>query len=274
MKRTFAKKLLFYCCAALPAVLFIFPFLVMVLGSLDAETKYSVTLSNAIPAHYTLATYQNVLRVGNSIMVWLKNSLIISVTPTVTALFICPLLGYIFAKKRFAGRNIVFWYFMLAIMVPYQATIISNYLVYNALHWINTYWAFIIPGAWSVIYMFMMRQYISSLPDALIEAAKIDGAGEWRVFLQVIYPLCGPALSTVALFTFMNHWNNFMSNLVFATSERMYNLVVGLATLNQKTASFNMQMTAAVITCLPIFIFYLFLQRYFIEGIVAGGVKG
>ena len=273
MRRS-GKTLLFHLCAAALAVVFMFPFLLMVLGSFDAETKYSITLANCIPRAYTLGTYLNVLSVGNNILVWLRNSLIISVIPTLTALFICPLLGYIFAKKTFRGKTIVFWYFMMAIMVPYQATIISNYLVYNALHWINTYWAFLIPGAWSVIYMFMMRQYIASLPDALIEAAKIDGAGEWQVFLCVIYPLCGPALSTVAIFTFMNHWNNFMSNLVFATSEKMYNLVVGLATLNQKTASFNMQMTAAVITCLPIFVVYLFLQRYFIEGMVAGGVKG
>lgn len=264
----------YYIVSVLLAAIFLLPFLLMVLGSFDAETKYVITLQTVLPRAYSLATYKNVLSVGNSMMRWMLNSVIISVIPTLTSLLLCPLLGYIFAKKQFRGKQIVFWYFMAAIMVPYQATIVSNYLVYNSLGWINTYWAFLIPGAWSVVYMFMMRQYIMTIPDALIEAAKIDGAGEWRVFFQVVFPLCGPALSTVALFTFMNHWNNFMSPLVFTTSESMYNLVVGLATLNQKSGAFNMQMTAGVITCLPIFIVYLFLQRYFIEGIVAGGVKG
>lgn len=269
-----SRGFVYYLVAAALGLVFLLPFAIMVLGSFDGETKYVISLSNCIPTVFSLKTYQNVLSVGSSMMRWFWNSTIISVIPTLTSLFICPLLGYIFAKKQFAGRNIVFWYFMTAIMVPYQATIVSNYLVYNELHWINTYWAFLVPGAWSVIYMFMMRQYIHSIPDALIEAAKIDGAGEWRVFIQIIMPMCGPALSTVALFTFMNNWNNFMSALVFTTSESMYNLVVGLATLNQKTVSFNMQMTAGVITCLPIFIVYLFLQRYFIDGITTGGVKG
>ena len=112
------------------------------------------------------------------------------------------------------------------------------------------------------------------MPDALLEAAKIDGAGEWCIFLRIVMPLCKTALSTVALFTFMNSWNNFMGPLVMTSSSDMYTLTVGLATLNSKTGSFNMQMTASVITVLPIFIVYLFLQRYFIEGIVTGGVKG
>lgn len=273
MRRT-GRNIAYYLFASVLSLIFLLPFVLMVVGSFDAETKYVITLGNCIPSAFSAKTYANVLSVGSSMGRWFVNSVIISVIPTATALFLCPLLGYIFAKKTFRGKNIVFWYFMIAIMVPYQATIVSNYLVYNYLKWINTYWAFLIPGAWSVVYMFMMRQYIFSLPDALIEAARIDGAGEWCVFFRVILPLCGPALSTVALFTFMNHWNNFMSALVFTTSENMYNLVVGLATLNQKTASFNMQMTAGVITCLPIFVVYLFLQRYFIEGIVAGGVKG
>ena len=268
------RTALYHLFACALAFVFLLPFALMVLGSFDAETKYVITFATAVPRRFSVKTYETVLSVGNNMLRWLLNSTVISVVPTVSALFICPLLGYIFAKKRFRGRQIVFWYFMMAIMVPYQATIVSNYLVYNWLGWINTYWAFLVPGAWSVVYMFMMRQYIVSLPDALIEAAKIDGAGEWRVFLQIVYPLCGPALSTVALFTFMNHWNNFMSALVFTTSESMYNLVVGLATLNSKIGSFNSQMTAGVVTCLPIFIVYLFLQRYFIEGIVAGGVKG
>lgn len=268
------KMTLYYVLASALALIFLLPFLIMLFGSFDGEKKYAISLTNWIPKVWSLRTYVNVLSIGNNVLRWLLNSVITSVIPMCTALFICPLLGYIFAKKQFRGKNIVFWYFMVAIMIPSQATIVSGYMVYNSFGWINTYWVLLIPGMWTVVYMFMMRNYIISMPDALLEAAKIDGAGEWCIFLRIVMPLCKTALSTVALFTFMNSWNNFMGPLVMTSSSDMYTLTVGLATLNSKTGSFNMQMTASVITVLPIFIVYLFLQRYFIEGIVTGGVKG
>ena len=207
-------------------------------------------------------------------MRWIWNSLVISVIPTITGVILAALLGYIFAKKKFRGKNVVFWYFMIALMIPYQATIVSNYLVYNYYNWINQYVVFLVPGLWTVIYMFMMKQNIVTIPDSLLEAAKIDSAGEWRIFFEIILPLSVPALSTVAIFSFMNNWNNFMGPLIFTTSEDMYNLIVGLATMNQRTPSFTMQMTAGVVTSIPIVIVYLSLQKYFVDGIVAGGVKG
>lgn len=274
MRSRRVKSALYYLFASVLALVFLLPFLIMLFGSLDGEQKYAISLTNWIPKTWSLRTYVNVLTIGSDVVRWLLNSVITSFIPMCTSLFICPLLGYIFAKKDFRGKNIVFWYFMVAIMIPSQATIVSSYLVYNSFGWINTYWVLLIPGMWTVVYMFMMRNYIVSLPDALLEAAKIDGAGEWCVFLKIVMPLCKTALSTVALFTFMNSWNNFMGPLVMTSSSNMYTLTVGLATLNSKTGSFNMQMTASVITVLPIFIVYLFLQRYFIEGIVTGGVKG
>lgn len=274
MRSRHVKTALYYLLASALAFIFLLPFLIMLFGSFDGEQKYAISLTNWIPKTWSLRAYVNVLTIGSDVLRWLLNSMITSFIPMCTSLFICPLLGYIFAKKDFRGKNIVFWYFMVAIMIPSQATIVSSYLVYNSFGWINTYWVLLIPGMWTVVYMFMMRNYIVSLPDALLEAAKIDGAGEWCVFLKIVMPLCKTALSTVALFTFMNSWNNFMGPLVMTSSSDMYTLTVGLATLNGKTGSFNMQMTASVITVLPIFIVYLFLQRYFIEGIVTGGVKG
>ncbi len=265
---------LFYIVCILLCVIFLFPFVVMLFGSLDAETKYAVTITSWFPNQFSLKQYQSVLSVGGRMSRWVLNSVIISIIPTVTGVFLDALLGYIFAKKKFPGRQIIFWYFMAAIMVPYQATIVSNYLLYNWLGWINTYWAFLIPGMWTVLYMFMMRQNIAAIPDALLEAARIDGAGEWRTFLQIVMPVSKPGLSTVAIFTFMNSWNNFMGPLIFTTSEKMYNLVVGLSTLNQQSASFNMQMTAGVITFVPMFAVYMAFQKYFIDGITVGSVKG
>lgn len=267
-------NILFYFICILLCFLFLFPFIVMLAGSLDAQTKYVVTIDNWYPEEFSLKNYMTVLMVGSSMMRWFVNSVIISVIPTVTGIFLDALLGYIFAKKKFKGKQFVFWYFMIAIMIPYQATIVSSYLLYNKLGWINTYTVFIVPGLWTVLYMFMMRQHITTVPNALIDAAVIDGAGEWRIFFQIIMPVSASALSTVAIFTFMNSWNNFMSPLLFTTSEDMYNLIVGLSTLNQQTAAFGTQMTAGVITFIPMFIVYMAFQRYFIDGITVGSVKG
>ncbi len=274
MKARTVRRILYYLVSISIAVVTLFPFLAMLLGSFDAQNRYSVSLTSWIPTSYTLKNYVSIFQMGSSMMRWIWNSLVISVIPTITGVILAALLGYIFAKKKFRGKNVVFWYFMIALMIPYQATIVSNYLVYNYYNWINQYVVFLVPGLWTVIYMFMMKQNIVTIPDSLLEAAKIDSAGEWRIFFEIILPLSVPALSTVAIFSFMNNWNNFMGPLIFTTSEDMYNLIVGLATMNQRTPSFTMQMTAGVVTSIPIVIVYLSLQKYFVDGIVAGGVKG
>lgn len=274
MKSRIFRRGMYYLASVLIALVTLYPFLAMLLGSLDAQPRYSISLTTSIPQQYTLDNYGAIFSVGTNMLRWVINSMIISVVPTVTGVLLSALLGYIFAKKRFRGKNLVFWYFMLALMIPYQATIVSNYLVYNFYGWINTYTVFLVPSLWTVMYMFMMKQNIVTIPDSLLEAARIDSAGEWRIFFEIILPLSAPALSTVAIFSFMNNWNNYMGPLIFTTSEDMYNLIVGLATMNQRVPSFNMQMTAGVVTSVPIVIVYLCLQKYFVDGIVAGGVKG
>ena len=268
-------NILFYLFCILLCIIFLFPFIVMLAGSLDAEVKYVVTIDTWFPESFSVRNYTVLLSVGSSLVRWLLNSVIISVVPTVAGVFLDAVLGYIFAKKKFRGRNFIFWYFMIAIMIPYQATIVSSYLLYTKLGWINTYTVFIVPGLWTVMYMFMMRQYIMTIPNALLDAATIDGAGEWRIFIQIVLPVCAPALSSVAIFTFMNSWNNFMAPLLFTTSESMYNLIVGLSVLNQPpNTTFGMQMTAGVITFIPMFVVYMSFQKYFVDGITVGSVKG
>jgi len=193
--------------------------------------------------------------------------------PTITGVFICSLVGYIFAKKEFRGKNLVFWYFMAAIMIPFQALMVSNYIVYNFYGWIDTYTVFLVPGMWTVMYMFMMRQFIRTIPDSLLESANIDGAGEWTIYWHIILPLSGPALSSIAIFSFMDKWNDFLVPLIFTSSENMYNLMVGLTTMIQNSSYFNMQMTSGVISFIPMFVVFLTLQKYFIDGIVMSGIK-
>lgn len=267
-------NILYYAAAISLALVFIFPFLIMLAGSLDSETKYIISISSWIPKAIDFNGYINMFSMGSAILKWIWNSVIISAVPTLTGVFIAALLGYIFAKKKFRFKETVFWFFMMAVMVPYQALIVSNYMVYNYLDWINKYIVFLVPGLWTVIYMFMMRQFLTTIPDSLIEAAKIDGGGEWKIFFQIILPLSKPSLCTVAIFTFMDKWNDFMGPLLFTTDEGMYNLVVGLSTMIQKNSTIKTQMCIGVITFIPIFIVYLALQKYFIDGIATTGVKG
>lgn len=264
----------YYIVSVIFALIFIFPFLIMMAGSLDSETKYIISISSWLPKAVDFNGYRNMFSMGSAILRWMWNSIVISVVPTVTGVLIAALLGYIFAKKKFRFKGTVFWFFMMAVMVPYQALIVSNYMVYSYLDWINKYVVFLIPGLWTVIYMFMMRQFISTIPDSLIEAARIDGGGEWKIFFQIILPLSKPSLCTVAIFTFMDKWNDFMGPLLFTTDESMYNLVVGLSTMIQKNSTIKTQMCIGVVTFIPIFIVYLALQKYFIDGIATTGVKG
>ena len=273
MTMKFWQKSLLYIGSILLALVFLFPFLVMLAGSLDEARVLKVTLTSWIPKQLGFSNYRNVFALGSYMTRWLLNSLIISIIPTISTVFICSVLGYIFAKKNFRGKNLVFWYFMAAIMIPFQALMVSNYIVYNFYNWIDTYTVFLIPGLWTVIYMFMMRQFIRTIPDSLLESAKIDGAGEWMIYFRIVLPLIGPALSTVAIFSFMDKWNDFLVPLIFTTSENMYNLMVGLATMLQNTPYFNAQMTSGVITFIPMFIVFLALQKYFIDGIVMSGIK-
>lgn len=273
MKAQRRFKIFIYAVSIVLGLIFIFPFLVMLSGSLDEARVLKVTLSSWIPQKPGLTNYRAVFSLGSYMSRWLMNSLIISVIPTISSVFLCSLLGYIFAKKEFRGKNLVFWFFMAAIMIPFQALMVSNYIVYNFYNWIDTYTVFMVPGLWTVVYMFMMRQFIRNIPNSLLEAAKIDGAGEWKIYFRVILPLCGPALSSVAIFSFMDKWNDFLVPLIFTSSENMYNLMVGLATMLQNTPYFNTQMTSGVISFVPMFIVFLALQKYFIDGIVMSGIK-
>ena len=186
------------------------------------------------------------------------------------------MLGLIFFVPAGTLRYWQAWAFMAVLMIPPQLTLIPRYIMYSRLGWIDTYWAFLVPSAWSVMYMFLMRQFMATIPDALLDAASIDGAGDFRVFTRVILPLCNSALATVATFTFITRWNDFINPLIFTSDESMYNMVVGLASLLQQKVflDFGVQMAGTIVTFVPILVVFLFCQKYFTRGIVLSGVKG
>jgi multiple sugar transport system permease protein len=179
--------------------------------------------------------------------------------------------GYIFAKKEFYGRDIIFSLLLSTLMVPGAVTLIPAFLMVNKLGLFNTYWALIIPGLASPFGIFMMRQFIQSLPSELIEVSKIDGASELRIFWSIIIPLSMPAMAALGIFTVINAWNAFLWPLVVLRSNTMRTLVVGLATVaSEFNINYGLVMAGSVLTVLPMLVLYILFQPYFVEGLRMG----
>jgi multiple sugar transport system permease protein len=183
--------------------------------------------------------------------------------------------GYAFAKLRFAGRDRLFHALLTGLVVPAQVGMLPLFLLLKSLGLVNTYWGVIIPSMSSIFGIFLVRQYALGIPDDLLDAARIDGAGERWIFWRVVMPLLKPILVTLALFTFMSTWNDFMWPLIVLSDDRLYTLPVALASLvGEHVQDTELMMAGAVLTVMPVLVLFLALQRAYVRGIVAGSVKG
>jgi multiple sugar transport system permease protein len=206
---------------------------------------------------------------------FLVNSGVIAVTITAVSLLINSMAGYAFAKFRFRGRDRVFRVLTAGLVVPVQVVMLPLFLFLKSLGVINTYWGVIIPSMATIFGIFLIRQYTLSLPDELLDAARIDGAGEFRIYWSVVLPVIRPILATLAIWTFLNAWNDFMWPLIVLSDERKYTLPVALANLaGEHVQDTELMMAGSVLTILPVMLVFLFLQRYYIQGITMGSVKG
>ena len=203
------------------------------------------------------------------------NSLVVSVAITVGSLQFNTLAGYAFAKLRFAGRERVFQGLLAALVVPAQVAMLPLFLLMKQLGLVNSYGGVVLPALAGVFGIFLVRQYARSIPDELLEAARIDGAGEWRIFFRIVLPMLKPVLVTLAIFTFMAAWNDFMWPLIVLTDQEQYTLPVALASLSREhIMDVEMMMAGAVVTVLPVLGLFLALQRYYMQGLLLGSVKG
>jgi multiple sugar transport system permease protein len=205
----------------------------------------------------------------------LLNSIIVTISVTSLSVFMNAMGGYAFAKFKFPARDRIFAILILTLMVPGQVTMIPVFLLLKSLGLLNSYFGLIIPAAVSVFGIFLMRQFMLSIPDSYIESARIEGCGEFRIFISIILPLCQPVLAALAIFTFTAVWSDFMMPLIVMHKESMYTLPLALANLSgQHTARWGILMAGATVTILPIAILFLVLQRKFIEGMTMTGLKG
>ncbi|WP_333834822.1 carbohydrate ABC transporter permease [Rubrimonas sp.] len=205
---------------------------------------------------------------------WLLNSVVVSVSAMAIGTLFGSMAGFAFAKYEFRGKTILFWIVIGSMSIPAFTTIIPLFGWMARFGLINTYPALILPFAASAFGLFLMRQYISTLPDELIEAARIDGCSEFRIFWSIILPLARPALGTVAILIFIASWNSFIWPLVMMRSEDMFTLPVGIAGLNsEQTPEYGMVMAAALVSCVPIVTVFFLMQRQIISGLTRGAVK-
>lgn len=226
-----------------------------------------------LPDSPTLENYRflfNHLDMGR--YVW--NSTFIAATTTLVSLWLNSMAGYAFAKLRFTGRDRLMQGLMMSMVVPAQVAMLPLFLILKQLGLVNSLGGVIVPGLASLFGIFLIRQQAVSIPDSLLDAARVDGAGEFRIYWSLVLPLCKPVLVTLALFTFMGVWNDFMWPLIILTGSDHYTLPVALANLmGEHAVDVELMMAGAVLTVLPVILLFLVLQRYYLEGLVQGGVK-
>jgi len=256
------------------AAIALFPLLWMLAASFMVPGEASAYPPPLLPAHPTLANYRELFaRAG--IGRYLANSVLLAVAATALSLVFNVMAGYAFAKLRFKGREQLFKLMLGALVIPGQVAMVPLFLLLKQLGLVNTYGGVIVPALASIFGIFLVRQYALSIPDDLLEAARIDGASEWRIFRAIVVPLLSPIIVTLAVFTLLGTWNDFMWPLIVLSDQHLYTLPVALASLSREHVQDNeLMMAGSVLTTLPVLVVFLVLQRYYIQGLMMGSVKG
>jgi ABC-type glycerol-3-phosphate transport system permease component len=259
---------------AVASVVIIFPFFWMISTSLKPDSEILRIPPTLLPIQWNRGFYQELLQDAVFLRYFL-NSLIVAATGTVISTFNSLIAGFVFAKFRFRGRNILFFLILVTIMVPFQCYMIPLYVLAVRSGLVDTYAGLIFPIIVSSFGIFFMRQNIQTIPDSLLEAAKIDGAGVWGIFLRIITPLSVSAIVILAIFQFMTAWGDFIWPLVITNSRKMFVLELGLARfIGEFSVDYGMIMAGATLAILPVVVIFLIFRRYVIEGMTLSGIKG
>jgi ABC-type glycerol-3-phosphate transport system permease component len=274
-KESIGVKTLIYAFLIIGAITMALPYVWMFITSIKPLEEIQAYPPTFIVKNPTLEPYKdlfNMIPMGRYIL----NSLFVAGSITVFNVFATSLAGYAFAKHKFWGRDILFFLFIGSLMIPWQVNIIPGFIIVKNLGWLNTYRGLIIPSmAWCAFGIFLNRQYIYSIPDDLIDAARIDGCSEFTIYFRVVLPMIKPVIATLAIFTFLQQWNNFVWPLVIIHTSDMRTLPLALAVLTgQFGANFGMVMAGAVVATLPMLVVYLMFQKYIMKGVAMSVLKG
>ncbi len=258
------------------AVVWMLPVIWTLVTSFRPEAALQRNLASLIPYPFTTENWAFILK-SSQLWKWLGNSVFVSTTHTLAQLTVCSLAAYAFARLDFHFKRPLYILVLMGLMVPFEATFLPVYLLFSNLKLHNTLIALILPGIASSFAVFLLTQFFRGIPLELEEAAMMDGAGRFRIFLVVIIPLSTPVITALAIFTFLGNWNSYLWPIISATSSEVYTIVIGLRKLNQAWGDVNFygrDMAAAVFTALPIIIFFFVFQRRIISGIaINSGIK-
>lgn len=244
-----------------------------------------------IPANPTLANITNLIALSGTgglrvlgledvrmsrMLLWFINTLLLALVSTGIHVLFDTMAGYAFAKRKFPGSNLFFWMILAALMIPAQVTLVPLFLMITQFKLVNTFAGVMLPGLADVIGIFLLKQYIQTMPSELEEAARMDGASEWKTFTSVIVPLAAPAMSVTAIFAFQRYWNSFLWPLVVLQNPDLFTLQVGLSYLynSEFGTNYGLLMSGAALASIPMIIFFFAFQRYFMQGLRVGAVKG
>lgn len=264
-----------YLSLCLFAVIFLFPFYWLVSTSLKPQSQLFLVPPVLVPSPLMWDNYSRMVQFIPFFR-FIMNTLLITILVLGGVLFSCPMAAYSFARLRWPGRDVAFLGVLATLMLPSQVTLIPQYLIFKELGWINSWQPLWVP-AWfgSAFYIFLLRQFFLTIPRELEDAAKIDGAGYFTIYTRVMVPLVGPAIATVAVFTFMGSWNNFIGPLIYINDTDLMPLALGLRLFQTLYSTrFDLMMCAATVMALPPVVLFFFTQRYFIQGIALTGIKG
>jgi multiple sugar transport system permease protein len=265
------------------------PFVWMLSASLEPLGQIFAWPPHWIPSHPTLHNYTTFISSGGDIGRWFANSLFVAGTVTILQTFFSALAAYAFAKRRFPGRDLLFFLFLGTMMFPGAILFIPNYIVLKHIPlfggnnllgagghgWLNSYWGLIGPSIISPFAIFLLRQFMKSIPDDLLDAARMDGGSEFWIFWRVVLPLSRPALAAIAIFTFGYFWQDFLWPLIIINSPNLYTLPLGLGLFVQQNKTvWDLLMAGSVMSVLPVVVLFLIFQRHFIQGIALSGMKG
>ncbi|MFJ1899212.1 MULTISPECIES: carbohydrate ABC transporter permease [unclassified Streptomyces] len=270
------KRIFVYVLLSLGLLIMSAPFLWMALSSFKTTSELTASPPVWIPTEWTLDNFRDLLD-KLDLPLYFMNSVIVAVLVTVSNLVFCSMLGYALAKLKFAGRNKIFGLVLGALMVPGNLMLLPLFVLMSKLQLIDSYAGLVLPFAAGAFGVFLMRQFMQSIPDELLEAARMDGAGEWYIFWRIVMPLVKPALATLSIFTFLGSWNNFVWPLIATNDPDKYTLPVALATFatdpNKAGGSNGMLMAGSFLIVLPVLVVFIALQRHFTQGIATAGMK-
>jgi multiple sugar transport system permease protein len=257
------------------SLVMVLPFVWMVLGSFKTGREIRQIPPTFFPEEFTLDNYRTILTDEDlPLSLFYRNSAIIALANVIQVLFTSSLYGYIFAKFEFPGKKVIFWFILATMMIPFQVTMIPGYLLMARLNLINKLWGLIIPAALDAFGIFLFRQFALSIPSELIDAARVDGASEFRIYRSIVLYQLGPALATFGMLTFMFNWNAYLWPLIVLTEQRVRTLPIILTWYsNQHAQQLHLTMAASVLVILPVLFVFILSQRWIVKGITLTGIK-